>query len=334
MKKSDILQALTIVKPGLSNKEVIEQASSFAFIDGHIVTYNDEISISAPVEGLEIEGAIKAEILYGLLSKIKAEEIDMQVVGNELIVKAGRTKAGITLQEEILLPLEEIATKSKWKAVPEGFSKYLAFAADACSADMSNAKLTCVHVTEEGLLQASDNYKIVQIDLKAKMPVKNFLLPSASAKIVAKMNPVKISEGEGWVHFKTEAGTTIACRVYDDEFPVIEKILKVQGQEVTFPANLSKVLERAGVFTKRERSFEESVEIELTEKRLIVKATSDNGWFTESLNIEYPGKPMQFVITPYLLKDILSETLECVVGERLLKFETEDWIYVSALKNS
>lgn len=334
MKKSDILQALTIVKPGLSNKDVIEQASSFAFIDGRIVTYNDEISISAPIPGLEIEGAIKAEILYGLLSKIKGDEIDIQVTGNELLIKSGRTKAGITLQEEIKLPLEEIAIRTKWKALPEGFSKYLAFAADACSSDMSNAKLTCVHVTEEGLLQSSDNYKIVQVDLKAKMPVKNFLLPAASAKIVAKMNPVKISEGEGWIHFKTEAGTTIACRVYEDEYPKISHILKVQGQEVTFPVNLSKVLERAGVFAKRERTSEESVEIELTEKRLIVKATSDNGWFTESLNIEYPGMPMQFVITPYLLKDILSETLECVVGDNRLSFSTDDWVYVSALKTT
>ena len=71
MKKSDILQALTIVKPGLSSKDVIEQANSFAFIDGRIITYNDELSISHPIPGLAIEGAIKADVLYGLLSKIK-----------------------------------------------------------------------------------------------------------------------------------------------------------------------------------------------------------------------------------------------------------------------
>ena len=42
-----ILQkALETVKPGLANKEMIEQATSFAFMKDKVVTYNDEISIS------------------------------------------------------------------------------------------------------------------------------------------------------------------------------------------------------------------------------------------------------------------------------------------------
>lgn len=332
MKKSDILQALTIVKPGLSNKDVIEQASSFAFIDGKIITYNDEISISHPIEGLAIEGAIKAELLYGLLSKIKGEEVEMTVEGNELIIKSGRTKAGITLQEEVLLPLEEIATKSKWKTLPVGFVKYLVFAADSCSTDMSNAKLTCVNVTEDGFIQASDNYKVLQVSIQATMPVKTFLLPATSAKLIARMNPVKISEGEGWVHFKTEGGTTIACRVYDDLYPPIDSILKCEGETVTFPATLSKVLERAGVFSKMDKAADEVVELQVTPKRLNIKASSENGWFEESLNMTYTGTPMEFKIAPYLLKDILSETLDCTIGTNKLKFSTEDWTYVSTLK--
>ena len=62
--KEKLRQALEIVRPGLANKEVIEQATSFAFMDGRVVTYNDEISISHPVEGIEIEGAVKADQLY------------------------------------------------------------------------------------------------------------------------------------------------------------------------------------------------------------------------------------------------------------------------------
>lgn len=332
MKKSDILQALTIVKPGLSNKDVIEQASSFAFIDGKIITYNDEISIAHPIDGLEIEGAIKADLLYGLLSKVKSEEIELSTEGNELKIKSGRMKAGITLQQEIKLPLEEIATKSKWKALPENFSKYLAFAATSCSSDMSNAKLTCVNVTEDGFLQASDNYRITNVNLRAKMPVKTFLLPATSAILISKMNPVKISEGAGWIHFKTSEGTTISCRVFEDSFPLVGSLLNVTGEAITFPDNLLSVLDRAGIFAKRDSLIQESITIQITEKKLIVKATAENGSFEESVKINHSGKPLEIIISPYLLKGILAETLECIVGEKLLKFETEDWIYVSALK--
>lgn len=333
MKKSDILSALTIVKPGLSNKEVIEQASSFAFIDGRIVTYNDEISISHPIEGLEIEGAIRADLLYGLLSKIKTDEVELQVVGNELIVKSGRAKAGITLQEEIKLPLDEIAQKSKWKSLPENFAKYLSLAAGTCSTDMSNAKMTCVNVTSDGLLQASDNYKIIQIDLKGKMHMKDFLLPATSANLVSKMLPKKISEGEGWIHFKTEFNSIISCRVYDDKYPNVSPILDMEGgMELVLPETLSTVLDRAGIFSKEDKQIHETIEISILPKKLLIKATSENGWFEESIKTDYAGDPISFKVAPYLLKDILSETRNCIIGTHKLKFETEDWIYVSALK--
>jgi DNA polymerase III sliding clamp (beta) subunit (PCNA family) len=334
MKKQDILDALTIVKPGLSNKEIIEQASSFAFIDGNIVTYNDEISIQHPVEGLDFTGAIKAEILYGLLSKVKSEEIEMTVNGNELSVVAGRTKAGITFQEEVKLPLDEINEKTKWKKLPADFSKYLQMSAGACSGDMSTPVLTCVHVVKEGYFMSSDNYKILQAKLTGPMPVESFLIPANSAIIVAKMNPNKISIGPGWVHFMTEARTIISCRIFEnDKYPDIVKVLETKGTTISFPVSLAKTLERTGIFAKREHIFDEVVELTIQNKKLIVKASCDQGWIEESLNMAYEGEPIKLFITPYLLKDILSRTSECVIGKNKLKFQSEDWIYVSALKN-
>ena len=78
IKKEELLKALAAVKPGLSSKDVIEQSTSFAFMGGHVVTYNDEIAVRYPVD-LEIEGAIRANELYSFLSKIKDKEIDLEV---------------------------------------------------------------------------------------------------------------------------------------------------------------------------------------------------------------------------------------------------------------
>ena len=48
MKKAELIKALEAVRPGLANKEMIEQSTSFAFMKDRVVTYNDEISISYP----------------------------------------------------------------------------------------------------------------------------------------------------------------------------------------------------------------------------------------------------------------------------------------------
>ena len=37
MKRQDLLKALTAVRPTLANKELVEQATSFAFMDGRVV---------------------------------------------------------------------------------------------------------------------------------------------------------------------------------------------------------------------------------------------------------------------------------------------------------
>jgi len=97
IKKDDLKRALEIVKPGLANKEIIEQSGSFAFIEGRVVTYNDEISVSHPIKDLEITGTIRAEELYKFLGKIKEEEIDVNCTESEIVLKCGRATTGFAI---------------------------------------------------------------------------------------------------------------------------------------------------------------------------------------------------------------------------------------------
>ena len=150
MKKQHLLEALEIVKPGLATKEVIEQTNYFAFMGGRVVTYNDKISLSHPVLGLDVTGAVHAEELYQLLRKIKKEDIEVVMTDNEIGLSAGNAKAGLVLQQEIKLPLSEVAEHSKWFKLPEGFLKSLKFALGAVSSDSSEPILTTVHVNQKG----------------------------------------------------------------------------------------------------------------------------------------------------------------------------------------
>ncbi len=116
MNREDILEALEIVKPGLASKEHIEQSTCFAFKDGKVLTFNDEISVSHPVEGLNgLEGAIKADEFYQVLCKMKTNDVEIEANGSEFRLKAGKAKAGLTLQEKIKMPLEARVSGKKYR---------------------------------------------------------------------------------------------------------------------------------------------------------------------------------------------------------------------------
>jgi DNA polymerase III sliding clamp (beta) subunit (PCNA family) len=332
MKKTELLKALEIVKPGLSSKDIIDQATSFAFIKGRVVTYNDEISISHPVPGLSISGAIRAEELYQLLKKLKQEEIDIAITGNEVILKSGKATAGLTLQQEITLPLEEITEKGKWHDLPDNFLKSIKASMSACTTEANKPILTCVHVNVEGFVEGSDGYRIVRYQLNGTLPVATFLIPAGSVKEVLKLSPTEIAESEGWIHFRTKEDSVISCRLFDDVFPDTASYLKVKGETLVFPKSMSDLIDRATVFAKGESEIDKEVSITLENNRIKLSSENGVGWFKEEANIRYDGEPITFLITPYLLKGILDETQECVFNDNALKFVGEDWEYMTALR--
>jgi len=332
--KKQLQDALEIVKPGLASKELIEQSTSFAFIKGRVVTYNDEISVSHPVPGLEIEGAIEAENLYKFIKKIKKDEFDLTITGNEVLLTSGRSKAGLILQSEIKLPLQsDLSQKGKWKSLPAKFVDSLNFSMIAFTRGISRGVLICAHVNKEGFVESSDGYRLIHCELGEPMPTETFLIPVSSATEMIRLHPTQIAEGKGWMHFKNEEDTIISCRLFsEDDFPNSKALIAIKGTRLVLPEITSEVLERAMVFSKRDHLLEESVDLTIKDNRLKVESKSDTGWFVEEINFKCQHT-LAFSITPYLLANILQQTKECELTEDKIKFQGEDWIYVSRLRN-
>lgn len=334
--KDQLKKALEIVKPGLANKEVIEQSTSFAFIKGRVVTYNDEISVSHPIKDLDLEGAIQADELYKFLAKVKSDEIDITIHDEEIVLKCGRATSGFALMSEVTLPLEnEISEKGKWFDIPDKFLEFLTFASMSCSSDMSNPKLVCVHVNEKGFIESSDNFRITHCKLKTELPIATFLIPGTSVNIITKINVTKIAEGKGWIHFKSKEGTIVSCRTFKETYVDTTAFLKPlkKGIHIQLPNSLKDVLDRAIIFAKRSQMIDESIDVDIYDKTLLVKSKSETSWFEETVPIKYDGPSVTFAVTPYLLKDIITQTNECVLTGNMLNFKGEDWIYITMLRN-
>ncbi len=332
IKKSVLQNALEVTRSALANREIIEQSTSFVFTKGYIITYNDEISIRYPIN-LEIEGVIRSDKLYNLLSKIKKEDIDISYSSkNEVEISSGRMKAGITIQPEIKIPLD-ILEVDGWKELPKNFVESIKFAIPFCGKDMSRPLLTAIHVNKNGFVEASDSYCIVRYTLEKEMPVNTFLIPATAATEIVKINPTTIAFKEkGWIYFRSEDGIVIASRIFDeDKYFDVSSFLEVEGQQIIFPSNTLEVIERASVFAKRDFVLDEKIEMKFENKRLKIKSTSAEGWFEEELNIRYSSESQSIVIPPYLLRDILSKTTKSIISKDRIKFEGENWIYIATL---
>ena len=198
---------------------------------------------------------------------------------------------------------------------------------------MSQPILTCVNVKKSGKLIGSDGFCICSYDMPDEMPIDEFLLPASMAQQVTKLEPTHIAEGQGWIHFKSKKGTILSCRTFVEKYPNIESLLKVKGLTIPFPKSTKEALERASVFSKRDRVTDEEVVITMEDKKMKIKSTSNTGWFEEKLNVRYSGDSISFSITPYLLMAILDKTENCILGETTILFYGENWHYVARLRN-
>lgn len=331
--KTELQNALEKVKPGLASKEVIEQSTSFTFVKDRVVTYNDEISISHPVKGLDVTGAVKAQLLYSFLNKIKREEIEVEWEENQVVIKAGKSKAGLVFEQEVKLPIEEVGEIGKWKKLPEGLLDALKFCYHCCSKDMSRPVLTCVYVSGDSVL-ASDSFQIVKYNLSKKVPVKGFLIPASAVRELVKYDIKEIAEGHGWYHFKTEDGTVFSSRVFDGEFPAIDKILEFDGVEIPFPKTAASALDRAKIFAKNELSNSiEMVEVEVGKEEIKFSARDASGWYEEVVKTKYEGEKINFVAGAVFLINLLEQSPVCIYGDRRIKFTGENWVHVVAVVN-
>lgn len=330
-----LLDALEKTKPGVASKEFIEQSTFFVFTAGMIITYNDEISVAHPMKEIEgLEGAIKAEEVYKLLKKMNDEEIEIEVIGNEFRIRGKNVEAGLMLESEIRLPIIHNAEPKNWKPLPDDFLPALKFVVFSCSQDMSKPVLTCINVTPS-YAEASDGFRVTRYNFSDSLPISNFLIPESTVSHIIKYDVVDINVEEEWAHFQTREGTILSCRIFNDAFPDIDsmKILEVEGPELTLPKSLSQVIERVSVFIDKQKQSLEipDMSVYIADKTFRARSQGEYGWVEEKVRINYNGDPIAFSTNPIFLKDIVTLTRKCTVGNNKMKFEGDNWVHVLAL---
>ena len=327
--REELLGILSAVQPGLAAKEIIEQSQSFLFKGGMVTTYNDEISVRHPI-AFDLEGVVKADELHKLLSKVKAKELEIEATENEFRIKSSRTKAGIRLETEFSLPIDEIADPKSWKPVPEGFLEGIKITRFSASSDMTRLVLTCIRI-EGSVMETCDRYRLTRFKLKGKGAQtfkKPVLVPASSLAHLLKYEPKEVGKTKGWIHFRMENGAVFSCRTVEGDYPNTEKLLKVQGAAVEFPTRIGGMIERAQIFAHGDLVQDKFIEVSIADDRLMIKGEGDAGWVKERARIDYSGPKVSFMVNPQFLMDVLDILSSVTIGKSRLKMEGEGFVHV------
>jgi hypothetical protein len=333
----ELVKALGFVKLGLANKEgMYEHTTSFMFMRDRVITYNNsDISVSAPVENMDLEGAVKAEELYKFLLRLKGEVIEIEQQEGEIVLSSNKSRAGLRLVdigEYMKDSIPVISKNTKWEKLPENFVSDLSFVMNSCSSDMLREILTAVHIRKDGKLEASDGYCISMVDMNTSF-VQNVMLPAAIAAEVIKIKPIFLSVVDSWIHFKTDQDVILSGRLIEGNYVNTAPFFEISGKKFIFPNTMLEVLERAVVFSKRDSFLNELVTITLSDKYMTIASKSDTGWFEEMVEVSYEDKPLTFAIPPYILQNILGRTKEAIIGEKTIHFVEKDWHYMALLRS-
>ena len=326
--REKLLEQLESVMPGLSPREIIQQSSCFIFKKKKVVTYNDEIACTQDCL-LPFEGAVQAKPLIDILRKLKEDTIEVDTKDGELLIKGKNKRMGITMDAEILLPIETVENPEEWANLPDDFADAISIVQHCASGDETRFALTCIHLHPKWI-ESCDAHQAARY--MTEMPIeKPILVRKDSIKYIVSLDMTEISETESWVHFRSPANLILSCRRWEEDFPELTDILKVTGTPTQFPKGLVDAIDKAQVFST-ENAEENQITIELQPDKLRITGRGVNGYYKEITQIKYKGKPLAFQIAPQLLADLIKRHNSCEILIDKIKVAAGKYTYVSVLQ--
>lgn len=321
--RQQLLNTLIAVQPAITTRETYTQSSFFCFKCNRVYSYNNELAVSAPTE-LDFECAVPAQEFINIVNKMNNREIDITLEDNELIIEAGKTTVGLKIQQEVKIPIEHFEKDESHiiYPLPENFKEALAFCNFTASKDRSKPKLCNVHVKDD-YVESCDNLRVTRFTLDKKVE-HELLIPVHASTQLVKYSPLSFYITQGWMHFVCEDDVHFSCRIDIDNYVDVSPFLRVRGEEIIFPDDMTEGLVRAGIMLKGQD--DEKVEIIVGDGILTVVAEGKSGWFNEDYEIDSDIE-LNFVIHPDFLKTILKVCNTGIVGENLVWFKGDNFVH-------
>lgn len=267
MNRADLVALLELVKPGLSDTNLVPVFTCFVFNQETVSAYNDTLGIVANCNLGDKPFAVNGTTFLGLLQNSHSEDIELTVAKENVVVTAGRSDFKLPYFGEKEFLFEE--PQDPWDAtikLDKNFKKYLEFCRATTTSDSTLPALmgVCFNLKEKALYSC-DGDSITKIVFGSEY-VKGggvFTVPNSFCDALFKVcDAVDSYEGtlsfnQGWVVGELKSGYTLYGRMIENSDPLdhateIKNTLKEVPDYVDLPMGFAAALSRARVVADAE----------------------------------------------------------------------------------
>jgi hypothetical protein len=315
------------LRPGIADKEIIEQSTHIIFNQDCICSYNDEIFVSIPLD-CKFSGTVDADLLLRIVSKFEEEQIKVEVNPNKnkLDIYGDINSASIALviDSTIFAHIAEVRKdyeKADWKTLPKDFQAALEMCSFSASKDRTQGALCCLRIEGEDIL-STDKFRIGWYVMESSIN-KKFLLEADHALQLSRYSILtEFWTGKSWAHFRSKEGMVLSCRTIEppDESIDLKPFFdpSPDAVRIKLPSDLIKRAELAGVLSEGPTVFDRSIEMKFEEDTVTCLSRSEKGEIESKSKLEksVPFK-LSFQISPDLLIDILKFVSSTVIFNKI-----------------
>lgn len=328
MNRAELIKTIQRIMPGTdSSGSSVGQSECIVFKDGMAYSFNDQIAIRAEVE-VPFEGAIEASKLLQALQTQSSDEVKMELKGEKVIVKSGKRKCTLALNQKIELPISIIELPNRWRPVSDDFVEAIGTAAKTAGRDENKYTLTCVHIAPDRI-EATDNIQLLRWLTKTGVR-KSTLISGRTAIILQKYNVVESGLTDKWIHFRDDTSLVYSVRTHEDEYPDMTAYYEVEGAPVVFPPDIGEVASRASSFL--ESAKEDGIRVQLDNGMMFVAGEGHTALYEERARVDYDGPTIAFHINPGICQKLSKEAIDTIISEDRIKVVTEKYEYVAVLQ--
>lgn len=295
--------------------------------------------ISVPFEQIDEKPfSVKADEFYKVLKALKSKECTFSVKDDSLILKTNDTESKIAINTDNESSLQEIKESIDIDNIefvelndPETFVNSIYMTSFVAAKEITDECIFCVNVTPEHI-QGTDSYRISHCEID-EPDIEEFLIPASVAVNLKNYEIFSVGFSEEWVHFMTETGAIISCRIVQGEYPDLEDVLgSLEADEtINLPEELADDLKDVAFMCKGEYEIEKTVQILKEKDILTLKAEKDTGYIKKKYEFDEDIKPFEIHVNPIFLHQTLKNNNEMTHTDDFIAFISDKVTNVLAI---
>lgn len=324
MNKTELMNILQKVKPGLAKRDIIEQFTHFIFSGTEVITYNDEICISHPLE-TDFVCSAKSDEFFKAISSVETEEVEVTLNEGKLCISSENARGHLLTTpeeddaEQLITALDIDSIKNQWQSLPSDFIRGISLCMFSASKDLTKGVHTCVFA-EGDLLSSSDGIRVSVYVMDGEITPK-VLIPASNVAELVKFDVKKYFISESWAHFQTENGVIFSSRIMEGNYPALHAYLEISGEQVKLPAKLKNLVESITFMVDGKVELDRFMDIYISPNKILCKAVKKNiGEFEKEMEFESGIEELHLVINPGFLIQVLEKATTMTVGENAVLF--------------